>query len=39
MLDIDPHHLDIVDWATTSMAFRRIIERDSVVIKVGEVTE
>jgi predicted nucleotidyltransferase len=28
--------VDIVDWATTSEAFRRIIERDKVMVQPGE---
>jgi predicted nucleotidyltransferase len=31
-----PWRVDIVDWATTSEAFRRIIERDKVVLQSGE---
>nr|VFJ59451.1 MAG: type I restriction enzyme, S subunit [Candidatus Kentron sp. FW] len=34
-----PWRVDIVDWATTSTAFRGIIERDSVVIKMPEFIE
>lgn len=28
-----PYKVDIVDWATTSEAFRKIIERDKVLIQ------
>jgi predicted nucleotidyltransferase len=28
-----PWRVDVVDWATTSEAFRRIIERDKVVVQ------
>lgn len=28
-----PYKVDVVDWATTSEAFRKIIERDKVLIK------
>src|SRR5271167_328816 len=31
-----PWRVDIVDWATTSEAFRRIIEQDKVVVQWGE---
>jgi predicted nucleotidyltransferase len=31
-----PWRVDIVDWATTSEAFRRIIEQDKVVVQSGE---
>lgn len=31
-----PWRVDLVDWATTSDAFRRIIERDHIVIQAGE---
>jgi predicted nucleotidyltransferase len=31
-----PWRVDIVDWATTSEAFRRIIERYKVVLQSGE---
>jgi type I restriction enzyme S subunit len=30
-----PWRVDVVDWATTSEAFRRIIERDKVVLAGG----
>lgn len=30
-----PWRVDVVDWATTDEAFRRIIERDHVVIQPG----
>jgi type I restriction enzyme S subunit len=30
-----PWKVDIVDWATTTDSFRRIIERDKVVIQKG----
>nr|VFJ89844.1 MAG: Predicted nucleotidyltransferase [Candidatus Kentron sp. H]VFJ90889.1 MAG: Predicted nucleotidyltransferase [Candidatus Kentron sp. H]VFJ97908.1 MAG: Predicted nucleotidyltransferase [Candidatus Kentron sp. H] len=30
-----PWRVDIIDWATTSEAFRRIIERDRVVVMVA----
>ena len=30
-----PFKVDVVDWATTSEAFRRIIEHDKVVIQSG----
>ncbi len=30
-----PWRVDVVDWATTDDAFRRIIERDHVVIQRG----
>ncbi|MBI5503433.1 MAG: nucleotidyltransferase domain-containing protein [Deltaproteobacteria bacterium] len=32
-----PWKVDIVDWATTSEAFRRIIERDKVVVQTAAV--
>ncbi|MBI5936826.1 MAG: nucleotidyltransferase domain-containing protein [Betaproteobacteria bacterium] len=28
-----PYKVDVVDWATTSESFRKIIERDKVVIR------
>jgi predicted nucleotidyltransferase len=31
-----PWRVDIVDWATTSEAFRRIIEQDKVVVQPGK---
>lgn len=30
-----PIRVDVVDWAATSEAFRKIIERDKVVVQVG----
>jgi type I restriction enzyme S subunit len=30
-----PWRVDVVDWATTSPAFRRIIERDKVELQCG----
>ncbi len=30
-----PFKVDVVDWATTSEAFRKIIERDKVVLQQG----
>lgn len=30
-----PWKVDIVDWATTSESFRKIIERDKVVVQQG----
>lgn len=30
-----PWRVDVVDWATTSETFRRIIERDKVVVQGG----
>lgn len=30
-----PIRVDVVDWATTSEAFRKIIERDKVVVQTG----
>ena len=30
-----PWRVDIVDWATTNPAFRRIIERDRLVVQPG----
>lgn len=30
-----PYKVDIVDWATTSEAFRKIIEADKVVLQPG----
>ena len=30
-----PWRVDVVDWASTSESFRRIIERDRVVVKTG----
>lgn len=29
-----PYNVDVVDWATTSESFRKIIERDKVVVQV-----
>jgi type I restriction enzyme, S subunit len=34
-----PWKVDVVDWATTSPSFRKIIERDKVVIQNGELGE
>jgi type I restriction enzyme S subunit len=31
-----PFRVDILDWATTSEPFRRIVERDKVVIQSGD---
>ena len=31
-----PWRVDIVDWATTSEAFRRVIEQDKVMVQSGE---
>ena len=31
-----PWRVDVVDWATTSEAFRRIIEQDKVVVQPGK---
>lgn len=31
-----PFKVDVVDWATTSQAFRNIIERDRVVVQEGK---
>jgi type I restriction enzyme S subunit len=31
-----PFRVDILDWATTSEPFRRIVERDKVVIQYGD---
>src|ERR1700730_1449559 len=31
-----PWRVDIVDWATTSETFRRIIEQDKVVLQAGK---
>ncbi|MDE3071704.1 MAG: nucleotidyltransferase domain-containing protein [Pseudomonadota bacterium] len=31
-----PCRVDLVDWATTGEAFRRIIERDHVVVQPGK---
>jgi type I restriction enzyme, S subunit len=30
-----PYKVDLVDWATTSASFRKIIEKDKVVVQVG----
>ncbi len=30
-----PYKVDVVDWAATSESFRKIIERDKVVIRQG----
>jgi len=30
-----PYKVDVVDWATTSESFRKIIERDRVVVRKG----
>ncbi|MGH8511192.1 MAG: restriction endonuclease subunit S [Gammaproteobacteria bacterium] len=34
-----PFKVDVVDWATTSESFRKIIERDKVVVQEGKRTE
>ncbi|MBF0109894.1 MAG: nucleotidyltransferase domain-containing protein [Magnetococcales bacterium] len=31
-----PWKVDVVDWATTSASFRKIIEREKVVVRIGE---
>ena len=31
-----PYKVDVVDWATTSESFRKIIERDKVVVQEGK---
>lgn len=31
-----PYKVDIVDWATTSEAFRKIVERDKVLVQAGD---
>jgi type I restriction enzyme S subunit len=31
-----PWKVDAVDWATTSESFRKMIERDKVVVQAGE---
>lgn len=31
-----PYKVDLVDWAATDEAFRRIIERDKVVVQEGK---
>jgi len=31
-----PWKVDVVDWATTSESFRKVIERDKVVLQNGE---
>jgi len=31
-----PWKVDVVDWATTSESFRKIIERDKVVVQAGD---
>ena len=31
-----PYKVDVVDWATTSESFRKIIERDRVVVQRGK---
>ncbi len=31
-----PFKVDVVDWATTSEAFRKIIQRDAVVVRKGD---
>ena len=31
-----PFKVDVVDWATTSESFRKIIERDRVVVQQGK---
>ena len=30
-----PFKVDVVDWATTSESFRKIIQRDKVVVQIG----
>lgn len=30
-----PYKVDLIDWATTGESFRRIIERDKVVVQEG----
>lgn len=34
-----PYKVDVVDWATTSESFRKIIERDKVVVQAGKPLE
>lgn len=34
-----PWKVDVVDWATTSESFRKIIERDKVVVQMGNEAE
>lgn len=34
-----PIRVDLVDWATTSASFRKIIEQDKVVIQAGKGAE
>jgi type I restriction enzyme S subunit len=31
-----PFRVDIVDWARTEQAFRRIIENEKIVVQLGE---
>lgn len=31
-----PFKVDVVDWATTGESFRKIIERDKVIVQEGE---
>ncbi len=31
-----PYRVDVVDWATTDAGFRKIIERDKVVVQEGD---
>ena len=30
-----PYRVDVVDWATTDETFRKVIERDKVVVQEG----
>ena len=34
-----PYKVDVVDWANTSESFRKIIERDKVVVQAGKLSE
>ncbi|MDA8065825.1 MAG: nucleotidyltransferase domain-containing protein [Thermaerobacter sp.] len=34
-----PYRVDVVDWATASDSFRRIIERDKIVVQEGKKCE
>jgi type I restriction enzyme, S subunit len=34
-----PYRVDVVDWATTGESFRKIIERDKVVVQEGDSTK
>nr|SPS05766.1 conserved protein of unknown function [Candidatus Nitrotoga fabula] len=34
-----PYKVDLVDWATTDDSFRQIIERDKVVVQMGELDQ